>query len=144
FHVQSVTEIALEKQMEFEKSNPQLALWLKIKGALADAAGDQYFLSTLKDAAVPQLRGVLVDAKPACRPKELLVAVPLPDSSPTREAEITLKLDKPLAGAPALKADIQWEGVPSAFVKSPFMLTMDTETTKVEGLKVTPCVPRKK
>ena len=41
----------------------------------------RYFADQLKDSQVPQLRGVLVEAKPACRPKELTVAVPLPNLS---------------------------------------------------------------
>ncbi|MBZ5586647.1 MAG: hypothetical protein LAQ30_31565 [Acidobacteriia bacterium] len=69
FKLKSVTEIAQEKQAQFEQSNPQLALWMRIKGALADSNGEQYFNSELKDSAVPRLRGVLVEARPACRPK---------------------------------------------------------------------------
>jgi len=141
FKIKTATEVAAEKQAEFEKSNPQLALWMKIKGQLADTNGDQYFASQLKDAAVPQLRGTLVEAKPECRPKELLVAVPLPDAQQPLRSEITLKLDAPLTGKPELNAEFHWEGVPSAFSKDPFMLTMDTAKDKIEGLKVTPCVP---
>jgi hypothetical protein len=88
---------------------------------------------------VPQLRGVLVDAKPACRPRELTVAVPLPDSQQTPRAEILLKLDKPLTGKPELNQEFHWEGVPAAFTKDPFLLTMDTETVKIEGLKTAAC-----
>jgi hypothetical protein len=40
-----------------------------------------------------------------------------------------------------LNAEIQFEGVPSAFTKDPFMLTVDGEKTKVEGLKTAPCAP---
>jgi hypothetical protein len=51
---------------------------------------------------------------------------------------ITLKLDAALSGKPT-PGEIQWEGVPSAFTPDPFMLTMDTEKAKIEGLQVTPC-----
>jgi outer membrane protein assembly factor BamD (BamD/ComL family) len=139
FAIKSIAQIAQEKQAQFEASNPQLALWLKIKGALADANGEQYFTSTLKDSAVPQLKGVLVEARPACHPKELLVAVPLPDSPQSAQAEIKLKLDKPLTGKPQSNTEIHWEGIPTAFTPSPFLLTMDTESAKVEGLKSSPC-----
>ncbi len=139
FHIKSITEIADEKQAEFEKSNPQLALWMKIKGALADTNGEQYFASSLQGTEVPQLRGVLVEAKPACRPKELMVAVPLPDAQQPLPAEITLKLDKPLSGKPEPNAEFQWTGAPVAFNKTPFLLTMETETAKIDGLKLTPC-----
>ena len=153
FQVKTATEIANEKQAEFEKSNPQLALWMKIKGQLADTNGDQYFEGQLKNAAVPPLKGSLVEAKPACRPKELLVAIPLPDSQGTMRPEISIKLDKPLTGKPEPNSEFTWEGVPSAFTRDPFLLTMDVETSKVEGLKSSPCagaapakksVPKKK
>jgi hypothetical protein len=88
FAIKTATQILEEKEAEFEKSNPQLALWMKVKGALADANGAEYFESQLKNSAVPQLRGTLVTAKPACHPKELLVAVPLPDAPQPLQAEI--------------------------------------------------------
>jgi len=139
FHIMSTTEISAQKEAQFEQSNPELALWMKIKGQLADTNGQQYFESQLKDTAVPQLRGTLVEAKPACRPKELLVAVPLPDAQQPLHAEITLKLDEPLTGKPDLNTEFRWQGVPSAFTPDPFMLTMDVEKAKIDGLKVTPC-----
>jgi hypothetical protein len=138
FKVKTATEISEEKQAEFEKSNPQLALWMKIKGALADTNGDQYFAGQLKDSQVPLLKGTLVEAKPACRPKELVVAVPLPGNTPT--PEITLKLEAALTGKPEANQEFQFEGVPTAFSKDPFMLTMDTGKDKLQGLKSTPCV----
>jgi len=139
FKIKTATEIATEKEAEFEKTNPQLALWMKLKGLLSDTNGEQYFAGTLKDSAVPKLKGTLVEAKPACRPKELLVALPLPDAQGAPRAEITLKLDKPLTGKPELNTEFQWQGVPSAFTRDPFLLTMDTESAKVEGLKSAPC-----
>jgi len=141
FTIKTATQIAQEKENEFEKSNPQLALWMKIKGQLADTNGEQYFADQLKSSAVPQLRGTLVGAMPECRPKELMVAVPLPDAKQPLQAEITLKLDMPLTGKPDLNTEFHWEGVPSEFTKEPFMLTMDTEKAKVEGLNLTPCTP---
>ncbi len=141
FTIKSATQIAQEKEAEFEKSNPQLALWMKIKGQLADTNGQEYFDQQLKNSAVPQLRGTLVEAKPECRPKELLVAVPLPDAQGTQRAEIALKLDAPLTGKPELNSDFRWQGVPSAFSKDPFLLTMDTEKAKIEGLTTNPCAP---
>ena len=140
FTIKTATQIAQENQAKFEQNNPQLALWMKIKGQLADTGGEQYFQDQLKNSAVPQLKGTLVEAKPECRPKELLVALPLPDAQqqPLRP-EITLKLDTALTGKPDLNKEFTWEGVPSAFSKDPFMLTMDTEKAKVDGLSVTPC-----
>ena len=139
--IESSSAVATKKQAELVQSNPQLALWMGIKGALADTNGTTYFENELKDSAVPPLKGTLLEAKPACKSKELLVAIPLPDQQGHAVAEITLKLDTPLAGKPETGGTIQWTGVPKAFTKDPFMLTMETEKAKVENLKSTPCGP---
>jgi hypothetical protein len=139
FKIETATEIAQEKEAEFEKSSPQLALWMKIKGALADSNGEQYFNEQLLAHQVPQLRGVLLSVDRACHPKELTVAVPLPDEPQSFQPEIRLVLDKPLGGKPELNQEFHWEGVPTAFTKDPFLLTMETESAKIEGLKTTPC-----
>jgi hypothetical protein len=124
-----------------EPCNPQRTLWMKIKGALADTNGATYFDTQLKDSAVPPLKGTLVEAKPACRSTELLVAIPLPGQQGNPVAEITLKLDAPLTGRPETGGTIQWAGVPKAFTQDPFMLTMETEQANVEHLKTSPCGP---
>jgi len=138
FQIETADQIAQEKQDVFEKEHPQLALWMKIKAALTGANGDQYFETQLKDAAVPQLTGTIVEATPACRSKQLMIAA----SQPAGPAEIVLKLDKPLAGRPEVNSIIQFDAVPAAFTKEPFLLTMDVETNKVAGLKITPCSKR--
>lgn len=137
FAIESAQKVAERKQKEFESKYPQLAMWLGIKGQLASAEGPSYFDNQLKNAAVPKLKGTVVEGKPACRSKELLVSVPEPDqqNAPT---VISLKLDAALTGKPTA-GEIQWEGVPSAFTADPFLLTMDTEKAKIEGLQVTPC-----
>ena len=141
FKIKSAAEIAHEKEEEFKKTNPQLALWMGIKSQLADQGGEQYFAGSLKDAQVPKLKGTVVEGKPACRSKELLVAI-----SDATHPEVSLKLDAALTGKPEAGAEIQWEGVPSAFTKDPFLLTMDTEKAKIENLKSSPCAaaPAKK
>ena len=139
FKIATAADVEEAKAAQFEKDHPQLALWLKIKGVLSAGDGVQYFESQMKDAAVPQLTGVLIEAKPACHAKELLVSVPLPEAPRPLHAEIRLKLDKPLAGKPEPNAEFQWEGVPSAFTRDPFLLTMDAETSKLQGLNLTPC-----
>jgi hypothetical protein len=147
YNLESGAHAAQRKEEEFKKTNPQLALWMGIKAQLADTNGEKYFDEQLKGSGVPKLKGVVIDAKPACRSKELLVAIPEPDQKGTPQPVITLKLvndEKPdaLTGKPdtGVTVEIQWEGVPSAFTKEPFMLTMDTEKAKIEGLKLTPCV----
>ena len=138
FKIKTKEELQAEKDAEFTKNNPKLALWMQIKGALTAADGDQYFTNTLKDSAVPQLRGVVVEGKPECRSKELLVAVPGPGQTAPTTAEIALKLDTALSGKPEVGSEVLFEGVPTAFTSTPFLLTMDAEKAKVE-VKTTPC-----
>lgn len=140
FTIESSAAVANRKQKEFQDKYPQLALWLNIKSQLAGPGGQAYFDSQLKDAAVPKLKGMLVEGKPACRSKELFISVPEPDQQGTAQTVITLKLDEAMSGKPEA-GEIEWEGVPSAFTPDPFMLTMDTEKAKVEGVKTTPCGP---
>src|SRR5262249_15822998 len=96
FHIPSETEIIQEQQAELEETHPQLATWVKMKRMLHEGNGEQYFSGQLKNTPAPQLWGKLVEARPACRPRELLIAVPLPDA-PSPQAEIALRLDKALA-----------------------------------------------
>jgi hypothetical protein len=147
FKIKTATEMAAEQQAQFQAGHPQLALWLNIKGQLADTNGEQYFQESLKDHdmsgenGAKLLRGTLVEAKPACRPKELLVAFPMPNATGAPTPEVTLKLDAPLTGKPETGGEIQFNGAPAAFTKDPFMLTMDTAKEKIDGLTVTPCAP---
>jgi hypothetical protein len=136
FKIETATAVAARREAEFKEKYPQLAMWMGIKGQLADTNGMQYFESTLKNAQVPKLKGTVVEGK--CRAKDIQVAVPLPDQQGTPVPEITLKLDAPLTGK-AEAGEIQWEGVPTAFTKDPFMLTMETEKAKIEGLKLAAC-----
>jgi len=142
FTIETAAQIAQQKQANFEAQNPELALWIRLREALVGSDGEQYFEANVKDAALPQLRGVLVEAKPACRATELLVAVVLPDTQTPPRPEIVLKLAKPLSGKPELNSEIRWEGVARTFTKNPFLLTMETESAKIQGLNVAPC-PRR-
>jgi tetratricopeptide (TPR) repeat protein len=142
FKIKTASEVAAEKEKEFMDKNPQLALWMSIKRQLADTNGDQYYESTMKGTEIAgqngakALKGTIVEGKPACRSKELLVAI-----SDAQHAEVTLKLEAALTGKPQAGTQIQFDGAPSAFSKDPFMLTMDTEKAKVDGLQMDPCAP---
>src|SRR5579884_1763940 len=139
FAIESSAAIAEEKQAAFDAANPQIALWMKIRAALLESDGEQYFESELKGAAVPQLSGKLIDAKPSCHPRELMIAVPSPDNPDPSKAEIEIKLPAPLRGKPEIGQTLKWKGVPVAFSKDPFLLTMDAEGASLEGVKLTPC-----
>jgi len=141
FVIQSAAEIERSNQLEFERKHPEWALWTKIKTALSASDGEHYFETELKDSAVPPLQGVVVEAKPECRPTELRIAVVLPNDAENSRPEVLLKLEKPLTGKPETGSEIHWTGVAKAFSKEPFLLTMEVEPSKVEGARLAPCQP---
>ena len=147
FKVKTASEIAAATEEEFRTKNPQLAMWMNIKGQLADTNGQQYFEESLKEHdmsgenGAKLLKGTLLEAKPACKAKELLVAIPMPNATGAPVAEITLKLDPALTGKVETGVEIQFNGVPEAFAKEPFMLTMGSAKDKIDGLNITPCAP---
>lgn len=141
FTIKSKLQIAQAKQEAFERDNPELALWMKIKAALSESNGEQYFVSELKDSAVPWLRGVVLEARPECRPAELRIGIRTTEASQPLLPEVVLKLDKPLSGKPEPASDIRWQGVATAFTKDPFLLKMEVETAKLDGLRTSPCTP---
>jgi len=142
FAIKSAAEIAREQEADFEAKHPELALWMKIRDALAGADGEHYFDAELKGSAVPELEGTLVEARPPCRPSELRVAIALPNSPPNAPPEVALKLDMRLTGRPALGGQIHWSGVPAAFSKDPFLLTMEAEASNLKGVALAPCVEK--
>ena len=140
FDLKTTAELEAEKDAAFHRDFPQLALWTGIRKQLAAEGGAEFFESQLKGAAVPKLKGTLIDAKPACRPRDLTVGIADP-----KQPEVVLHLSAPLSGKAELGAEIQWEAVPSAFTATPFLLTMSAEPAAIENLKVTPCAaPRPK
>ena len=120
-------------------SGPEFTMWTGIKNQLIAANGGYYFESSLRNAAVPRLKGTVVGGRPTCNPKELLVAI-----SDASNAEVNVRLQTPLNGILRLGIQIEWEGVPSAFTKSPFLLTMETPNSKFSAtgiVQVSPCTP---
>ena len=73
FTIETATQVSARKEKEFEEKYPKIALWMRLKGALSDTNGADYFAGQLKDADVSgpngtkALKGVVVEAKPACR-----------------------------------------------------------------------------
>src|ERR1700689_4694055 len=101
----------------FDKTHPERALWKDLKAALTAASGDTYFETNMKDALVPRLKGRLVAATPASKPKELILAI---ENS---------------AGGVKMEpgGEIEFEGIAKSFTKDPFMVTFDTERAKLTG-----------
>jgi tetratricopeptide (TPR) repeat protein len=147
FKIKTAAEIAAENEEQLKKTNPELALWMNLKGQLLSPEGQTYFDSSMKGAQVPKLKGWLVSAKPAVKSKELLVSMESKDGT----ANVTLKLvgsdgttAAPLTGKPVVgtEIEIEFEGVGDSFTKEPaFMVTFDVERAKITGLKVDPVAP---
>ncbi len=138
FHIKSSVEIAIEKEEEFKKTNPMLALWMSIRKELAGPEGEKYFADHLKDAELPagvpevtKFKGKLISHRPAANPKELVIAM-----SDATTPEITLKLDTPLKGKAEPGTEIAFAGIATAFSKDPFNLVFETEPSKIEGWPV--------
>jgi tetratricopeptide (TPR) repeat protein len=140
FKILDKNEIAASNQAKMAADNPQLALWKNIKDQLTAADGETYFNEKLKGTAPPKLRGKLVSTKPAIRPKELVL-----DLEGGNTPEVTLKLETPLPGKAEPGTEIQFEGIPSAFTKEPFMLTFDVDSKdKIQGWPAQAAPPAKK
>ena len=141
FKVKTATEIAAEKEEQFKKSNPQLAMWMSLKKELTGPNGQQFF-EGMKGADVPggakigdipvtEFKGTIIAAKPATRSKELVVGISDPNTP-----EVTLKLDAPLTGKPEIGSEVEFDGVASGFSPDPFMVIFDVEKAKLKGLKM--------
>ena len=122
-------EIA-EQEEELKKTNPQLALWIAVKKALIDTGGEEYFKTSVKDAAVPPMKGKVLSMKPATKPKEIVVAVA---DATTPEITIVIADGGSLPGTAEPGTEIEFEAVAKAFTKDPFMLTVEVEANKIKG-----------
>lgn len=138
FTVPSKTEVENQRIAAEEaaaRANPMLALWRSIKMELTGESGPAYFENNMKDAELPggvngvaRLKGKLVAATPEVRPKELTLAIENP-----AVADVTLKLDSPLAGKMEPGDEIEFDGVAKSYTKAPFMVTFEVEKSKIVG-----------
>jgi tetratricopeptide (TPR) repeat protein len=130
FQIKSAAQIEkerIEAEQMFDKTHPEKALWKDLKAALTAPEGDTYFETNMKDALVPRLKGKLVAALPAVKPKELVLAIE------NSAGDVTLKLDGALPGKMEPGGEIEFEGIAKSFAKDPFMVTFETERTKLSG-----------
>ncbi|MEO8659983.1 MAG: hypothetical protein ABI693_16045 [Bryobacteraceae bacterium] len=135
FKIKSSAALAAEKEEEFKKSNPMLALWMSIKKELAGPNGPQYFTDSVKDHAIPggangvtKFKATVISMTPATRPKEVVVAI-----ADATTPEATLKFETPLASKADPGTVIEFEGTPVAFAPDPFNVTFDVEKEKLSG-----------
>jgi tetratricopeptide (TPR) repeat protein len=130
FQIKSAAQIEkerIEAEQMFDKTHPEKALWKDLKAALTAPSGDTYFETNMRDALVPRLKGKLVAASPASKPKELILSIE------NSAGDVTLKLDGALPGKMEPGGEIEFEGIAKSFTKDPFMVTFETERTKLTG-----------
>ena len=95
FDIENAAIAALRKQdEELSRTNPKLAAWVRIREKLESPEGDKYFADNFQDKPLTGLKGTLIKAEPADRPKELTIGM----IDPT-QPEIVLKLDTPFPNA---------------------------------------------
>jgi len=132
--VKEVSEAKLKQEQEEAAKNPELALWKRVKEELNGPNGQQYFDSSMKDAAIPKLTGKVVSQTP----KALQVAIE------GDQPEITLQLTEGTLPQVPPGTTVTWDGaVGKAFTKEPFMVTMEVERSKISGLPSTRPAPAK-
>ena len=133
FQIVTESQKMAAAQAQLEKDNPQLALWIRVKTALVDVNGDQYFKDSVLDTGVPKMKGKIVSHTPALKPKEIVVAV-----SDATTPEVTIKIAEGgfLPGKADPGTEIEFEGTAKAFTKAPFMLTVEVEKEQLTGWPV--------
>jgi hypothetical protein len=136
FKIETDDERKAKAAESFAKANPEIAQWNTIKSNLT-TQGAAIF-ETMKGAQLPLLLATIADAKPACRPKELILYVPSPENA-GKTNEIALKFETALAGKPEIGSNIKFVAVADAYTPTPFLLTMTAEKDKVQDLKLSPC-----
>lgn len=117
-----------------DTARPDLALWLNIKRALLGENGSEFFEKSFKNALVPggangvrTFKATLVSATPSSKPMVLLVAV-----SDHTTPEATLNLSGSLKKSVKPGAEVEFQGVPVAFSRAPFMVTFDVSVNDVK------------
>ncbi len=132
FTIESGADIArnkAEEQAKADAANPIFAFWRDLVKEPLLKDGDMYF-DAMKGALLPgdpgkqkgfqKFKAKLVSMSPANKPKELVLALEKPDV-----ADVTLTFEEPLPGNMEPGAEIEFEGVPVAWTKEPFMVTFE-------------------
>lgn len=146
FTIKSAQQIEIEKEEQFKKDNPMMALWQTVKRELTGPNGAAYFESGVKGSLLPggvgsvrRFRARLVAARPAKNPKELVLSLEDP------AGDITLTIfEGELTGSAPAGTELEFEGVPTAYRASPFMLTFEVDhETQLSGWPATPAAKKK-
>lgn len=142
FKIQSQDEILQDQEKELESTNPQLAVWVKMKRGLTGPDGKSYFESSVKEAQIPggievagrkieKLKGTVVSVV-TVNPKSTAVKEVVLGISQAEMSEATLKFETP---QPKIDPGtvIEFSGVPVGFTADPFMVTFEVEAKDIIG-----------
>jgi tetratricopeptide (TPR) repeat protein len=142
FKIMSQDEILQAQEKELESSNPQLAVWVKMKRGLGGPGGSAYFESSVKDSQIPggievggqkitKLKGTVVSSTPpnprATTVKEVVLGI-----SQAEMSEATLRFETP-QGKIEPGTVLEFSGVPVSFTADPFMVVFEVEPADVVG-----------
>jgi hypothetical protein len=141
FTIDSTSDIAIKKaqaQAAADAANPIFAFWRDLVKEPLIMMGDSYFDQNMKGALLPgdpgkakgfeKFKAKLVSMTPANKPKQLVLALEKPDVP-----DVTLKFEEPLAGNMEPGAILEFEGVPDAYTKEPFMVTFLVTPDQLTG-----------
>lgn len=129
FTVESAAIIAARKaEEELNRTNPELAAWLRIRKRLDTDDGEAYFSQSLHNTLLPKLKGTLLHFEPAKKPNTLVLAL----SDATAE-EVTLQLSAPFPNEAAPGIVLEFEGTADSFTRAPFRLNVTAVPDKVTG-----------
>ena len=129
FQIETAAVVTARRQEEeFNRANPELASWLRIRKRLDAPDGETFFNETLRGAPLPKLKGTLIGSTPSRKPKQLVLG--LKDAV---TEEVVLELDSAFPNQAEPGLILEFEGTPAAFAREPFRLTIRVERTKVSG-----------
>jgi tetratricopeptide (TPR) repeat protein len=127
FKLESQFEKMAREEEKMKAEQPMLYAWLQIKKALNEQG--QAFFETMKGAALPKLKGKVVNQTPARRPKEITIGLSSGD-----QEEMKLVLDTPMANPADPGTEIEFDAaVPQTYTADPFLITADVEKEKITG-----------
>jgi tetratricopeptide (TPR) repeat protein len=138
FDIESAAAAFIRKQdEELNRTDPQLAAWVRLRRKLESPAGDQY-MAELRNTPLPRLKGTLVRWSPPDQPSELTIAV-VDRTTP----EIVVKLAKPFPNEAEVGAALQFSGAIESFSRTPFSVTVLAEPEDISGWPPPPARRRK-
>lgn len=125
--IENVQAAMIKRKNALAQTNPQLYLWLNVKENLVGATGEDYFKDNVKGSDLPKLKGKLVRTEPETKPHTLYLAL---DGD---KEEIKVVLDVLLPEKADAGTELEFKGIPSEFVKDPFLLTVEVEKDQIFG-----------